>query len=152
MVRSYLDDDEVTLIPHDPKAEVRMNTWCYGIPAQPIDVTEVVAALNFVVDELRHRLASRAGPGTFYAWYDEQAGQFRCALTSSTPDRLPFGGSHYITTDAAEVVRLAATDPHPGLVLWEELAPVAVEDLPEITTSRDEQPSAPFPVWAAVVR
>jgi hypothetical protein len=152
MVRSYLDDDEVALMPHDSDAEFRANRWCYGIPAEPVDVADAVAALHFVADGLRHRLAGHAGPGTFYAWYDEQAGQLRCSLTSSPPDRLPFRASYYITADAADVVRLSAADPHPGTVPWEELASVPVEDSPEIATSRDEQQCAPFPVWAAVVR
>jgi hypothetical protein len=149
MVRSYLDDDEVALMPHDRDAEARANTWCYGIPAEPVDVAEVVMALDFVRDELRRRLDGHAGRGIFYAWYDEQAGQLRCALTSAPPDRLPFRARYYLTTDAADVVGLAAADPHPGVVVWEELA--AVEDSSEITTSRIEQPGDPFPVWAAVV-
>jgi hypothetical protein len=76
--------------------------------------------------------------GTVYAWYDEQAGQLRCALTSAPPDRLPFRARYYVTTNAAEVVRLAAADPRPGLVVSDQLA--AVEDSSEITASLIEQP------------
>jgi hypothetical protein len=108
MVRSYLDDDEVALIPHDRDAEARANTWCYAVPAGPVDVAEIVTALDFVRDELRRRLAEHA-----------------------------------------EVVRLAAADPHPGVVAWDEVA--TVEDSPEITTLHVEQPGDPFPVWVAVV-
>jgi hypothetical protein len=32
LVRSYLDDNEVTLLPDDPNREPRLNTWSYRIP------------------------------------------------------------------------------------------------------------------------
>jgi hypothetical protein len=62
--------------------------------------------------------------GTFYARYDEQAGQLRCSLTSASPDRLPFRAPYRSTFDAAEVVALAAADPSPGLLRWTELETV----------------------------
>ncbi|GIG03004.1 hypothetical protein Cci01nite_80970 [Catellatospora citrea] len=52
-----------------------------------------MTALRFVEQELRRRLADQPNTGTFYAWYDEQAGQLRCSLTSAAPSRLPFGGA-----------------------------------------------------------
>lgn len=87
LVRSYLDDDEVMLLPDDPDREHRLNTWGYSIPDGRLDVAAVVAALQFVHRELRQRAT---GSATFYAWYDEQAGQLRCSLTSAPADRLPF--------------------------------------------------------------
>jgi hypothetical protein len=32
LVRSYLEDDEVALLPDEPDREPRLNTWCYGYP------------------------------------------------------------------------------------------------------------------------
>jgi hypothetical protein len=114
LVRSYLDDDEVALLPDEPDRESRLNTWCYSIPDGPVDVAGVVDALHIVHVELKKRWSERPASGTFYAWYDEQAGQLRCSLTSAAPDRLPFRGRYRSTFDAAEVVALAAADPSPG--------------------------------------
>jgi hypothetical protein len=100
MVWSYLDDEEVALRPNDSVGEHRANTWGYRVPVEPVNVAAVVAALDFVRDQLGRRLAGDAGPGTFYAWYDEQAGQLRCSLSSSQPDRLPFGAAYRLTSDA----------------------------------------------------
>ncbi|WP_446217594.1 hypothetical protein [Micromonospora sp. IBHARD004] len=143
LVRSYLDDDEVMLLPDDPDRECRVNTWCYGVPEGATDVPAVVAALQLVHRELGQRWAS---PGTFYAWYDEQAGQLLCSLTSAPSDRLPFAAPYRSTTDAAEVVALVAADPNPGLVPWAELA--TVESAAASLTAEDEFPP-PFPVWVA---
>ncbi|SCE74362.1 hypothetical protein GA0074696_0577 [Micromonospora purpureochromogenes] len=140
LVRSYLDDDEVMLLADDPDRECRVNTWCYGVPDAAIDVPAVVAALHLVHRELGRR---RASPGTFYAWYDEPAGQLRCSLTSAPADRLPFAAPYRSTTDAAEVVALVAADPNPGFVPCSELATVE----PAVASVIAEPP--PMPVWVA---
>ncbi|NYF56067.1 hypothetical protein [Micromonospora purpureochromogenes] len=140
LVRSYLDDDEVMLLPDDPDRECRVNKWCYGVPDAAIDVPAVVAALHLVHRELGRRWAS---PGTFYAWYDEQAGQLRCSLTSAPADRLPFAAPYRSTTDATEVVALVAADPNPGFVPWSELATV------DSATASLTVELPPFPVWVA---
>jgi len=113
LVRSYLDDDEVALLPGEPEREYRLNTWCYGVPEGSVDVPAVVAALHIVHRELRKRWAGRNFSGTFYAWYDEQAGQLRCSLTSAPPAFLPFEAPYRSTFDAAEVVALAVARPGP---------------------------------------
>jgi hypothetical protein len=145
LVRSYLDDDEVALLPDEPSHEPRLNTWCYGVPGGSIDVAAVVAALQLVHRELRKRWAGQDVSGTFYAWYDQQAGQLCCSLTSAPPHRLPFGEPYRSTFDAAEVVALVAADPNPGHVLWEELATVEAP----AASSGDQEPPPPFPVWLA---
>ena len=94
LVRSYLDDDEVALIPQDPRGEWWANTWSYS-SVGPVDVPAVVTALGDVVQELRSRLA--------------------------------------------------ALDPHPGVVPWEDLHDVSDPE-PD-----DVEPLAPFPVWAVQV-
>ncbi|MER6594600.1 hypothetical protein ABT214_22665 [Micromonospora purpureochromogenes] len=108
-------------------------------------MTAVVAALHLVHFELKKRWSGQDGSGTFYAWYDEQAGQLRCSLTSASPDRLPFGAPYRSTFDAAEVVALAAADPSPGLVPWEELETVESA----AASSVDQELPSPFPVWVA---
>ncbi|WP_328850986.1 hypothetical protein OG994_23405 [Micromonospora globbae] len=148
MVRSYLDDSEVTLLPADPATEVRRNTWSYSVSPTSVDVPQVVAALNFVADELRQRLAGHTGSGTFYAWYDAQAGQLRCSLSSQPAESLPFGAPYLATTDAAKVVRMAAGDRHRGVVLWGNLADVDERADPD---APDDELAAPFPVWCAEV-
>jgi hypothetical protein len=146
LVRSYLDDNEVTLLPEDPERETRLNTWGYGVPDGPVDVAAVVEALQLVHRELGQRWATTAAAGTFYAWYDEQAGQLRCSLASAPSHRLPFGAPYRSTVDAAEVVALVAADPSPGLVPWAELADV---DPAAASATAEEQLPPPFPVWVA---
>lgn len=143
MVRSYLQDDDVDLLPDDPVAEVRRNTWGFHADTARVDVLEVVTALNFVAGSLRKRFADQ-GSGTFYAWYDEQAGQMRCSLSSRPPESLPFTAPYVATGDPVEVVRLVVVDRTPGLVPWSELMPEEAEDMPE-------EPPVPFLVWCAVL-
>jgi hypothetical protein len=100
MVLSYLDDNEVGLLPDDPVTEARRNTWCYSVGAGSVDVPAVVAALKVVAAALRQRLATH-GSGTFYAWYDQQAGQLRCSLSSFPPEALPFRAPYVVTGDAS---------------------------------------------------
>ena len=90
LIRSYLEDADVALRPDDPVAEVRLNTWHFSVATVHVDIAAVLSALIDVTTEIRRRLSGRPGPATFYAWYDEQAGQLRCSLASVPPDRLPF--------------------------------------------------------------
>jgi hypothetical protein len=143
MVLSYLDDPDIGLRPDDPVAESRANTWCYSLPTGGFDVAAVAATLAHVFRQLSTRQNSRTG--TFYCWYDEQAGQLRCSLTSRPVDRLPFGGRYRPTVEVTEVLHRAAADPQPGAVLWEELT-----DLQDSTESPEQSP-APFPVWIATI-
>ncbi len=146
MVRSFLEDDEVALIPQDRAAETRRNTWSYSVAPGPVDVAGVVAALNDVAAELRRRFASHVGIATFYAWYDGQAGLLRCSLGSVGPESLPFGAPYVTVEDAADVARLAATDPSPGEVSWSDLADIADEP-----KSPRGEPLDPFPVWSVIL-
>ena len=147
MVRSFLDDGEVALVPEDRDAEHRRNTWSYSVEPNSIDVADVVAALHHVTQGLRDRFASHVGVATFYAWYDEQTGQLRCSVRSVAPESLPFGAAYRTVADAAEVVRLAAADSHPGTVRWSDL----VEGADEPESHLDKQLD-PFPVWAAIIK
>ena len=84
-------------------------------------------------------------PGTFYCWYDEQAGQLRCSLTSKTVDELPFGGRYRPTPDVTDVLRLAASDAQPGIIPWDELTEV------QDSAGSSQRTPDPFPVWAAAL-
>jgi hypothetical protein len=141
MVLSYLDDPEIELRPDDSVAEARANTWHYGLPVGGFHLGAVAAALKYVFAQLSKR--QNGEPGTFYCWYDVQAGQLRCSLTSRPADRLLFGGRYRPTVDVFEVLHLAASDPRPGAVLWDELT-----DLHD-SAGLPQQPPAPFPVWVA---
>lgn len=150
LVRSYLNDADVELRPDDPAAEARLNTSCFSVATAQIDVAEVLTALVDVATGIRKRLSGHPGPATFYAWYDEQAGQLRCSLASAPPERLPFGATYRAGagTDAAEeVLRRAVRDPRPGVVLWDELTPATFD---EAADPRSEVATA-IPVWAMPV-
>jgi hypothetical protein len=142
MVLPYLDDPEIELRPDDPGVEHRVNTWHYSLPVG-FDLNAVAAALEYVVRHLSKR--HRVRPGTFYCWYDEQAGQLRCSLTSKPADELPFGGCYRSTSDVTDVLRLAASDAQPGIILWGELTEVQGPAEPT------KQTVDPFPVWAAAL-
>jgi len=148
LIRSYLDDDAIGLVPDDRQKECRQNTWGYGFDPEVLDSAEVAAALAEVAAGLRLKLtASNApGPATFYAWYDVQAGQLMCSLSSAQPDRLPFSAAYRSTMSADEVTALMADDPHPGVIPWSELREIADDE------EAEELPRAPFPVWVAEVR
>jgi hypothetical protein len=68
MVRSFLDDGEVALLPEDRDVEHHRHTWSYSVAPSSVDVADVVSALNHVAAELRDRFTSHVGVATFYAW------------------------------------------------------------------------------------
>lgn len=147
MIRSYLHDTEIALNPADPASEARTNTWRYGISGN-IDVATVVEALYFVQNELRRRFLEQVGSATFYAWYDDQAGQLRCSLRSAPPDRLPFRAPYCLTADASDIVHEAATDPHPGTIAWDELTPIGTASNLGMVV---EMAHPPVRVWAVAI-
>ncbi|TVU64864.1 hypothetical protein FQP90_07380 [Paenarthrobacter nitroguajacolicus] len=101
-IASYLDDPDIMLLPDHPEKEVRANTWAYSVAPLPrSSAVDLAAALDEVVNGLRNRFKAAPHSGTFYAWYDEPAGQLRCSLTSQS--RLPFGGRIRTTNDSALV-------------------------------------------------
>ncbi|MEH1012323.1 hypothetical protein V6U90_04245 [Micromonospora sp. CPCC 206060] len=60
---------------------------------------------------------------------------------------LPFSSSYRATGDPAEVVTLAASDIHPGIVPCNELAEALEPDLDREADGTGQ----PFPVWAVTV-
>lgn len=82
--------------------------------SDPEQTTAVVAALHEVAGGLRLRLQNSAVRGRFYVWYDEQAGQLRCSLTSL--EELPFGATLRPTSDPGPIVHAALMDPSPGVI------------------------------------
>ena len=75
---------------------------------------KLLAALQDVALGLRDRFATSEQRGHFYAWYDDQAGQLRCSLTSQP--KLPFAGSIRTTSDPRDVVHRLLEDPTPGFI------------------------------------
>ncbi|MGJ3192252.1 hypothetical protein [Paenarthrobacter sp. FR1] len=119
-IASYLDDPDVMLLPADPKKESRANTWAYSVaPSHRSSAADIAAALDEVVNGLRNRFKAAPHRGTFYAWYDEQAGQLRCSLTSQ--NQLPFGGRIRMTNDSALVIDRLLSDQSPGFISFDRL-------------------------------
>jgi hypothetical protein len=85
-------DEELVLSRGDVNAEARGNLVAFGFAPEGLDARLVERALVTVGERLGARLVDVAGPVTFYAWYDELAGQLRCSVASVEPDDLPFGG------------------------------------------------------------
>jgi hypothetical protein len=140
---SYLDE-ALELDRDDPRREWSSNTVWYGVPPGPIDRAEVCAALREVARQLRVRFRNAGSPVTFYAWYDEQAGQLRCSFASVDRNNLPFGGSYRAVDGPEPVIDLLVANPHPGLLRWDELRPT------EDSTTADP-PMPPFPVFAVSI-
>lgn len=141
-VWSYLDDDEVELRPHDPDREARTNTWAYSVDGSDPDQTPaVVAALRDVADGLRLRLRDSTVRGKFYAWYDEQAGQLRCSLTSL--ESLPFDATLRPRSDPGPIVQAALSDPSPEFIDLDGAVDAPADFLEESGTTLE--------VWVAQV-
>jgi hypothetical protein len=55
-------------------------------------------------------------PATFYAWYDEMAGQLRISLVPGAADALPFAGSIELLASPQAVITAALSTWTPGLI------------------------------------
>ncbi|MET4622856.1 hypothetical protein ABIE18_004335 [Arthrobacter sp. 2762] len=139
---SYLDDPDIVLLPDHPEKEVRANTWAYSAATSPrASAADLAAALDEVVNGLRDRFKTAPNRGTFYAWYDEQAGQLRCSLTSQS--QLPFGGRIRTTTDSALVIDRMLSDQTPGFISFDTL-----REIPLSPASAEEAENDGLIVWA----
>ncbi|MBG0827647.1 hypothetical protein HS041_07710 [Planomonospora sp. ID67723] len=107
LVRSFADE-ELSLNRENPNAEARSNLVVFDFDPEDFDALLVGQALDAVGDQLNERFADVPGPVTFYAWYDEQAGQLRCSVASAEPDDLPFGGQPWPVNTPAPVLALMA--------------------------------------------
>ncbi|RAY12832.1 hypothetical protein DPM19_22700 [Actinomadura craniellae] len=143
LLRSF-PDDELLLIPDDVDAEARNNMTAYGFDPARFDLVPVAHALSTVGERLRERFADAPGPVTFYAWYDEQAGQLRCSVASAQPAELPFRGLFRPVDRPEEVLDRMAADRHPGFVIWDGLR--------NATEIPDEPVEYRFPVFAVQVK
>jgi hypothetical protein len=142
-IRSYLEDDGAALMPDAPDDEVRANTWSYSVVGTDLREAEAVAdALRHVAEGLRLRLADSTVRGRFYAWYDRQAGQLRCSLTSL--GSLPFGASLRQLSDPEPVAHAALSDSSPGVIQVSESG--AVRDPADLVDD-----TLPLDVWVAHV-
>jgi len=68
-------DEELILSRGDVNAEARGNLVAFGVAPEGFDARPIERALGTVGERLGARFVDVAGPVTFYAWYDEQAGQ-----------------------------------------------------------------------------
>ncbi|MEZ7126374.1 hypothetical protein ACBR40_13690 [Nonomuraea sp. AD125B] len=140
-------DEELILDRGNVNAEARANMVAFGFVPQGFDVRPAERALVTLGERLRARFVDVVGPVTFYAWYDEQAGQLRCSIVAAEPDDLPFGGRYRAVDDPAPVLALMAADVQPGVVLWADLREVPAEDV----AGPDEQVEYSFPVFVVKV-
>lgn len=143
LVLSFVDE-ELVLGRGNVNAEARGNLMAFDFALEGFDAAPVEQALVAVGERLRARFADVAGPVTFYAWYDEQAGQLRCSAASVEPSDLPFGGVFRPVDNPAPVLTLMAADTVPGVVPWTDLREVAAEE----DASPEEEVVHAFPVFA----
>lgn len=144
-VVTYLDDPDIVLLPDHPEKEVRANTWAYSAATSPrSSAADLAAALDEVVKGLRGRFKTAPNRGTFYAWYDEQAGQLRCSLTSQS--QLPFRGTIRTTTDSALVIDRMLSDQSPGFISFDRL-----REVPFSAASAEEPENNASLVWAVLL-
>ncbi|MER7362638.1 hypothetical protein [Nonomuraea wenchangensis] len=137
-------DEELTLNRGNVNAEARGNLVAFRFAPEGFDAGPVARALVTVGERLGARFADAGGPVTFYAWYDEQAGQLRCSVASVEPDDLPFRGRFRSVDDPAPVLALMAADVRPGVVPWADLREVSGEE----AAGSAEQVEYSFPVFA----
>jgi hypothetical protein len=137
-------DEELILNRGNVNAEARGNLAAFDVDPEGFDVQPVERALVVVGERLGARFTDVARPVTFYAWYDEQAGQLRCSVASVEPDDLPFGGWFRPVDSPMPVLALMAADAQPGVVPWADLSEVSAEE----AASLDEQVEYSFPVFA----
>jgi hypothetical protein len=141
---SYLEDPHIALLPAQPEAERKANTWSYSVtPLPQTDAAELAAAFDEVVTGLRRRFESNPH-GTFYAWYDAQAGQLRCSLTSQS--QLPFGGKIRTTDDSALIIEQILSDQSPGFMSFDDL-----REVPFSLGSSEDTPNNEIVVWAVTL-
>jgi hypothetical protein len=138
-------DGRVVLAPENPAAEFANTHWFTVTVDERLLVTveQMVNALEETVLALRRQLDDADGrpTATFYVWFDEQAGQLRCSVSSRPASDLPFRGRYELVDDVGVIVRACLADSSPGVVAWDELEPVD-DDSP------DDGGDLRFPVWA----
>lgn len=118
LVRSFLDEE--LLLGTEIAGVAQANLVMYGFDPSRFDAAAVGQALVDVGRQLSARLAGVTGPVTFYAWYDEQAGQLRCSVTCTEVTALPFTGPFRPVDDPGPVLDRMAASSNPGTVLEEE--------------------------------
>ena len=135
-----LVSERPVVAPDDRTVEVKENTWSVRRDVSDPATTHAVVAALREVSEAWLDSARPHVPTTFYAWYDEMAGQLRLSLTSSTADDLPFG------RDPARRSPIhrgrVACGSAPGTILWEDLEPADEE------IAFNEPEASPLAVWA----
>ena len=94
------------------------------VPRKGCDPQDLVTFLETAAEiRLAQARNDKILPATFYAWYDEQAGQLRFSLVRGRPDALPFGAAIDLVA-SSEVVRDALASWNPGFVPFADLTDV----------------------------
>lgn len=95
------------------------------VPKKGCDPQDLLRFLETAADvRLAQAREENILPATFYAWYDDQAGQLRFSLVAGRADTLPFEAPVDLVTTPSEIVRDALTTWMPGFVSHEELTEV----------------------------
>jgi hypothetical protein len=123
-----LMDEPVVLDPGGRETEERKNTWSIANElADPPDgpgLEETLFRLSVAWLARARRDFPRVRAATFYAWYDAQAGHLRLSLTSLPASQLPFGAVVVLVDSPRRIVQQILADSTPGLITWDDLAPV----------------------------
>ena len=148
LLLEYLEEPLV-LGPSDASRESSENTVWFQVPEGSQDQTALASTLVAIGEALRARFRGARPPATFYAWYDEQAGQLRCALRSVGTDDLPFRAAYEVVVDPAPVVASLVSDAHAGFVPWDELTAATGEGDGHFEAAHGPKPR--FPVFVVPI-
>jgi len=130
-----LSTERIVLNPKNYRVEFANTCWTSKDPAcDSPEIADAVQAHLIQVSDAWFKQARiqypSVGHATFYAWYDEQAGQLRMSMTSNPPDQLPFGCTVVLNDTPEKIVHRMLRDGSPGLIAWSELEVVDPDDLP----------------------
>lgn len=146
----WLDEvgsDPVIIFPDDISAEARGNLWSFSLSEAQSATVRAADVLRFaerVLEARRAWLCARnANSMLCYWWHDDQAGQLRFSLVSTSHGRLPFGCSVAAAPNLQSIVQPWLASTHPHLVPWSELQPTSNEE--------GEMPRSPLAVWSQIL-
>jgi hypothetical protein len=112
---------------------------------EQITTGEVVAFLRSAVEVRRELAASQAlRPVTFYAWYDEMAGQLRFSTACCTRTDLPFGATILLVDAPNEIVGKFMRSPFRDGIPWNAF----LETPPEGADAERTHDPPSLSVWA----
>jgi hypothetical protein len=142
-------NDAVVICRDDINTEANSNLWSFSLTLQEassLSVTDVVEFSQKVVASRREWLTARRAPSmVMYWWHDEQAGQLRFSLVSTTHGRLPFQANIAVVAEFEEIAKAWLSSPYLDGIPWTDLQEVVPEEV------ETEQLPPTIAVWTAVV-